>query len=187
MPIGDSREVALSAAARLAELIRADGSFLTCYDASTRAEIPHYNVARQAGSIWALNIASKARPFLPEIDALKRQALIWLLQTNLSKSPEAGLCMVEDSKTRLGANTLTLLAILSFPEQLRLLPESSSSEPPDLVAMLCDHMLAQVISNGDMHHIRDTLRAPSCPFGAILHRGSAAGVFLPRSARARSS
>ncbi len=160
----DLQHVAPSTAVRLAKLIRSDGRFVYSYDVANDAEIKDYNILRHAACVWALNEASSAQILPSSFDSSIRQALSWLMRKHLILSAQAGFCLVEDGLIKLGGNALTILAVLSFSEQVkcrpgssgaRFMPSAAPRKRPDLVESLCEHLLAQITPDGDFHHVRE--------------------------------
>ncbi len=181
----DFRTVAPSTAARLAALIQPDGRFLYVYDATNGSEVKDYNLLRHAGCLWALNEASKAQILPSRFDAVRKEALSWLMRKHLLRSPQAGYCLVENGRIKLGGNGLLILAILSFPDQVRFIPGSSgarfmpaTAKQSDLVEKLCDHLLAQVTPDGDFHHVRSQSTNEVLPTRSDYYAGQALFALL---------
>jgi hypothetical protein len=180
LAINPPSHFAATTAVRLADLIQPDGSFLYIYSADHRAELStkEYNVLRHAGCVWVLNQAASVLPFDSDFRSATARALNWLLRTSLSISPQAGLCIMELGKVKLGASALAILAILSSPEETSFAPASPSNQRPELVEKLCDHMLAQITPDGDFIHKRDARSGSIESFRSDYYTGQALFALL---------
>lgn len=149
-------QVGYSAAVRLGELVQPDGRFVYLYEppfeplGGTR-----YSIVRHAGCVWAMNQAACLLLFGQEFHNTRKRALNWLFRTNLAASPQKGLSITESGKIKLGANALAIVALLSYEDSCDSVRGSLNNELSALVAGLCDHILAQVTSDGDFIHTRD--------------------------------
>jgi hypothetical protein len=140
--------------------------------------MPGYNLLRHAACVWALNQASAVDAFVANHNQSRRQALTWLLNANLSQSPQSGLCMVEGGKVKLGANALAILAIISSAENRSREQELLLRNERDVVEKLCDHMLAQITPDGDFHHEVDAATGALYPFRSDYYTGEALFALL---------
>lgn len=170
----------MATAIRLAELIRPSGKFLYRYDPAQpgKAEESKYNVLRHAGCIWALNQAASALAAGELFPDARKRALSWLFRTHLCISPQAGLCIAESGKAKLGGNALAVLALLSFPEEVSIPGQPHFTGSAELIEKLCDHMLSQITPDGDFVHERDMRTGAIEDFRSEYYTGEALFALL---------
>lgn len=169
----------MTAANRLSELIKPDGSFLYQYQSALFpfADSRKYNVLRHAGSVWALYQASCVLLLSPHFEAARHRALLWLLKKPLAPSLQSGLCIVERGKAKLGANALVILALLSLQKEITSKNGAVAPEITELVEKLSDHLLAQV-AHDDFIHKRDARSGAIEAFRSEYYTGEALFALL---------
>jgi hypothetical protein len=177
--------IAYLATGYLANLGRTDGRFVYLHDGVTGQEIGggKYNVLRHAGCVWVINLAASSIPMPKTISITGARALEYLLNNALRPSPRRGLCIVYQGSVKLGANALTLLALLSYADHTIVDLSHKYKCHGDICEELADHILHQIDTAGAFTHIIDYPTGLLRPFRSEYYDGQAIFALMRLLAR----